>query len=227
MLVRRAKVLLVAAASMMVLAGCGMHPGAAAVVGDERITPDEVDDAAAALCASTVRSALSQGQPRPELASRGARQAAVQLLLDNELTRQFGEAEGIEPNQQQVSEALRQTAGQIDQLRPGQREVFRDLFKSFQESQLILNEAGRRSLAEQGNPQPAPEEAASEGARLRQRWARNLDIEVDPRFGTYDQGTVRPTSGSLSIPASDRARQGANPEPGADWTAGLPTSQKC
>lgn len=224
---RRVRLSLAAVAAASVLAGCGMHPGAAAVVGDQRITGDEVDAAASALCSSTVSSAEAQGQPRPELAARGARQAALQLMLDNELTHQFAEAEGIEPDQEQVSAALAQNAQSIDVLPADEREEFRALFQGFQESQSVLTEAGTRSLAAQGNAEPAPEEASAEGARLRQEWAAGIDVEVDPRFGRYDAGTLTPASGSLSIPASQRAFQGVAAEPGPAWTAGLPLSQKC
>ena len=178
------------ASAAMFLTGCGMHPGAAIVAGDEQISDQEVDDAAAALCASTVSSAEAQGQPRPELAARGARQAAVQLLLDSELSRQFGEAQGIQPDQQEVSAALAQNAQGIEAIPAAQREDFRALFRGFQEGQLIL-------------------------------------VEVDPRYGEYADGTVTPVSGSLSIPVSERAAQGANAEPPTEWTAGLPASQKC
>ena len=221
------KLSLVVAATATLLSGCGMHPGAAVVVGDTEISGAEVDDAASALCASTVSSAEAQGQPKPELAARGARQAAVQLLLDSELSRQFGEAEGIEPDQEQLSAALAQNAQGIETVPEAQREDFIDLFRGFQEGQLILSAAGEESLAAQGNDQPSPEEVTAEGARLRTEWARDVDVEVDPRFGDYDQGTVKPVSGSLSIPVSQRAFEGANAEPGTEWTAGLPASQKC
>jgi hypothetical protein len=225
--VKQAKLALVALVAAGVLAGCGTHPGAAAVVGDQRISGAEVDAAAAALCSSTVGSAEAQGQPRPELASRGARQAAIQLMLDTELSRQFAEDQGIEPDQQEVSAALAQNAAAIEVLPAEERAVFRDLFRGFRESQLILAEAGRRSLAAEGNLEPAPEEVDAEGARLRQEWAADVEVEVDPRYGTYEQGAVNPTSGSLSIPASQRAFQGAQADPGTAWTAGLPLSQKC
>lgn len=222
-----ARLALVVASAAMFLTGCGMHPGAAIVAGDETISDQEVDDAAAALCASTVSSAEAQGQPRPELAARGARQAAVQLLLDSELSRQFGEAQGIEADQQEVSAALAQNAQGIEAIPPAQREDFRELFRGFQEGQLILDEAGRASLAAQGNAEPQQEEISTEGIRLRDEWAADLDVEVDPRYGEYADGTVTPVSGSLSIPVSERAAQGANAEPPTEWTAGLPASQKC
>lgn len=223
----KVKLSLVVAAAATVLSGCGMHPGAAAVVGDERISTHEVDDAAAALCSSTVESAEAQGQPKPDLASRGARQAAIQLLIDNELSRQFAAAEGVQPNEGSVSAAVDAQRQQINLIPAGERAVFRDLFRGFQESQEILTEAGRQSLAAQGNAEPTAEEASAEGSRLRQEWAAGVDVEVDPRFGTFADGTLTPRSGSLSIPASQRAFQGASAEPGAEWTAGLPLSQKC
>lgn len=222
-----AKNVLLAVVAAAVLTGCGTHPGAAAVVGDQRISADEVDEAAAALCSSTVAGAEAQGQPRPELASRGARQAAIQLILDSELTRQFAEDEGLKANQQAISAALQQNAQAIQVLPPDQRGVFRELFTAFQESQVLLDEAGTRSLAAQGNAAPAPEEAAAEGARLRAEWAADIEVEVDPRYGTYEGGAVVPSSGSLSIPTSQHARQGAADQPDAAWTAGLPLSQKC
>ena len=227
----RAKVKLsvIAVAAAAVLSGCGTHPGAAAVVGDEQISTSTVDDAAAALCSSTVSAAVAQGQPRPDLPSRGARSAAIQLLLDNELSRQFGEAEGIKVDQEAVSSALARSAQQINLLPQPERAHFRALFLGFQVSQSILDQAGSASLAQQGNANPSPEEASAEGARLRNQWVKQqgIDVEVDPRFGEYANGTVTPTSGSLSIAASDRARQGAADEPGQAWTAGLPMSQKC
>ncbi|HET6652347.1 MAG TPA: SurA N-terminal domain-containing protein [Nocardioides sp.] len=224
---KQVKVSLVVASAVMLVAGCGTHPGAAVVVGDTSISNQEVNDAAAALCASTISSAEAQGQPRPELAARGARQAAVQLMLDSELTRQFGEAEGIEPSQGDVSAALAQNAQGIDAIPAEQRDDFRALFRGFQESQLIIEEAGRASLTSQGNAEPTPEEVTAEGTRLRNRFASDLDVEVDPRFGELANGTVTPTSGSLSIPVSERAAQGAAAEPGPEWTSGLPASQKC
>ena len=220
---KQVKLSLVVAAAAVALAGCGVHPGAAIVVGDTTISNRDVDDAAAGLCASTIASAEAQGQPRPELGTRGARQ----LRLDNELSRQFGEAQGIVPDQGEVSAAISQNAAGIRAIPAEQRDDFRELFTEFQESQQIIDEAGRRSLQEQGNTNPAPEEVSTEGVRLRDQWARDLEIEVDPRYGTYANGTVTPTSGSLSIPVSERAAQGANAEPGTEWTAGLPASQKC
>jgi hypothetical protein len=71
------------------------------------------------------------------------------------------------------------------------------------------------------------DDALSEGSKLRSKWARSVDVEVDPRYGTYAQGTLTPTSGSLSVPVSERATAGAKADPAATWVSGLPMSQKC
>ena len=74
------------------------------------------------------------GAAKPELAARGARQAAVQLLLDSELSRQFQQAEGIEPDRGGCPPALAQNAQGIETIPEAQREDFIDLFRGFQES---------------------------------------------------------------------------------------------
>ena len=227
--VKLSSLLVAGVAATTLLSGCGTHPGSAAVVGGERITNTEVDDAAAALCSSTVSAAEAQGQPKPDLASRDARSAAIQLLLDNELSRQFGEAKGIKVDNRAVTQAMQQSAQQINLLPKPERADFRALFRGFQESQSILEQAATASLADQGKTNPTPEEISAEGTRLRNQWAaeEGLEVDVDPRFGEYANGSITPKNGSISIAASDRARQGASQDPGEAWTAGLPLSQKC
>ena len=212
------------AGAALALGGCGMHPGAAAVVGDTTISGSEVDDAAAALCTEAITGAEARGEAKPDLASRAARQAAVGLLIDSELSRQFAEEKGVEPDKAALSNAFAQNAQTIEQLPEENREGYRNVLEGYVSSQLVLAEIGRESL---GDPNAAEDAARAEGARLRGKWAKSVDIEVDPRFGTYDKGTLTATSGSLSFPASERAAAGANPEPAANWVAGLPMSQKC
>ncbi len=227
--VKLSSLLVAGVAAATLVSGCGTHPGSAAVVGGERISSSDVDDAAAALCSSTVSAAEAQGQPKPDLASRDARSAAIQLLLDNELSRQFGEAKGIRVDNRAVTQAMQQSAQQINLLPKPERDDFSALFRGFQESQSILEQAGSASLADQGKDNPTPDEIAAEGTRLRDEWAakEGIEVDVDPRFGEYADGSIKPTNGSISIAASDRARQGASDSPGEAWTAGLPLSQKC
>lgn len=221
---RIVKVSALVAGAALALSGCGLHPGAAAVVGDTTLSGAEVDDAAAALCSANITGAKARGEAKPDLASRGARQAALQLLVDTELSRQFAEAEGIEPDPSQVSTALAQNRQTIDLLPEDRQDDFTDILRGYAEGQLVLIEAGRAAL---GDDSAAQDAAVSAGTKLRNRWARSVDVEVDPRYGTYARGTLTPASGSLSLPVSQRAAAGANADPAASWVAGLPMSQKC
>jgi hypothetical protein len=221
---RIAKMSALVAGAALALTGCGLHPGAAAVVDGATITDAQVDDAAAALCSANITGAKAQGQPAPDLASRGARQAALQLLVDTELSHQFGEQKGVNPPSSQVSAALQQNKQTLDLLPADHKPAFEALLRSYAEGQLILIDVGRQALAD---PKADDNAALSEGTKLRNKWAKSVAVEVDPRYGTYDQGTLTPASGSLSIPVSQRATAGANADPAAGWVAGLPMSQKC
>jgi hypothetical protein len=214
-----------AAGAALLLAGCGLNPGAAAVVGDTRISDDQVDGAASALCAANIAGAAAQGQPKPELATRGARQAALSLLIDSELSHQFGEANGIEPPRAELSTALAQNQQTIDALPEDLRDDFSELFRSYVEGQLIVQQAGR----EAAGAAAGPEELATAGNQQRDAWLAEEDIEVelDPRFGEYKDGGIDGSGGSLSVAVSDRAAAGDVTEPGPEWVADLPMTQKC
>ena len=217
---RIVKVSALVAGAALALSGCGLHPGAAAVVDGVTISNVQVDDTASALCAVNVEAAKAQGQ---ELPSRGARQAAVQYLIDAELSKEFGRAKGITPPQSEVSNALAQNEQSISRLPKDEQAVFRDFLRTYVEGQLILREAGRASLG--GSPDD--QQAIAEGTRLRQQWAKSVKIEVDPRYGQWAKGRLATVGGSLSIPVSQRATAGDNVQPSAEWISGLPVSQKC
>ncbi len=224
----RVRLSALAATAVLALSGCaGLHPGAAAVVGSETITNDEVDDLAEILCSVNITSAQAQGQPPPELPSRGAREGALQVLLDTTLSHQFGEARGAEANRQQVSQALAQNEQGVALLPEDQQEGFRNVLEEYAEGQLMLIEIGRESLEESGQSNVGDDQALAEGQRLRTGFVDDLDVEVDPRHGEFVNGTIQEGTSALSVPASDEARAGARAEPGQGWVATLPASQKC
>lgn len=210
----------------LLLSACSAHPGSAAVVGSDRISIGEVDDVASALCSA--QSSGSAGGQQQDLASRAARQGALDVLISAELSRQFGKSQGVEPDQEQVSQALAANEQNINGLPASQRAVFRDTLQKFAEGQLMLVEIGRRSLARNGAKNITDEQALSEGTRLRNAWVRkNVDVSVDPRYGEFAKGSLVAKSGSLSVPVSQRAADGNSPDPSAGWVSALPASQKC
>ncbi len=221
---RTVRLSVLVAGAALALTGCGLHPGAAAVVGGTTISGGEVDDAAAALCSANITGAKANGQPKPELATRGARQAAVQLLIDSELSHKFAESRGVSPDRAKVSNAIAQQKQTVDLLPEATKAAFSDILRNYAEGQLMLMEIGKQEL---GDPNAADDKALAAGTKARDEWAQQVDVEVDPRYGDWSQGSLHSASGSLSVPVSDRAATGANMEPGAGWVAGLPSSQKC
>lgn len=214
----------VGAAAGLALSACSVHPGSAAVVGDESISDSRVDDVASALCAAQ-GGGQSGGQ---DLASRGARQGALDVLINSALSRQFGASQGVQPDQEQVSAALAANSQNISGLPSEHRQDFKDTLREYAEGQLMLIEVGRRELAKSGTKNATEQQAVSEGTKLRNAWAaKNADVTVDPRFGEYAHNALLPKSGSLSVAASQSATDGGSPDPSPGWIASLPASQKC
>lgn len=220
---RRLKLAALAAGAATVLAGCGLHPGAAAVVESTTISHDEVDDVALAVCSANLATARASNQPLPTLPSRAAREVALSILLDTELSQRFGEEQGVQANAQQVSQAVAQNETGLAMLPEDQREDFRTALRDYAEGQLMLIEVGRESLGSR----VSDDEAIAEGARLRAEYVAGLDVEVDPRFGRFEEGMFQRGGSALSVAASDSARAGDTDEPDPGFVATLPASQQC
>ncbi len=217
----------VALATVLAVSACSTHPGSAAVVGSDRISTDQVDEVATALCAAQGGGGQNSQQPQ-DLASRAARQGALDVLINSTLSRQFGESEGVQPDQKQVSAALAANSENISGLPSESRDVFTETLKGYAEGQLMLIEVGRRALTESGAKKPTEEQSISAGTKLRNKWAaKNADVSVDPRFGEYANNALLSKSGSLSVAASKSAADGGSPDPSAGWVASLPATQKC
>lgn len=216
-----------AAGAVVALSGCGaLHPGTAAVIGSTTISHDNVDGLAEALCTANVKGAQAQGDSR-QFATRGTREGALQVLLESRLSQLFGEEKGVDPNRQMVSQALAQNETLIADLPASEREDYREALEEYAEGQLMLIEIGRQSLEEQGTSDVTDDKAIAEGQRLRGEFTENLDVEIDPRYGSFTDNTLKPGGTSLSVAQSADARAGDKPQPGADFISALPSSQRC
>lgn len=211
----------------LVMSACSAHPGSAAVVGSTSISASRLDNVASALCAAQA-GAGQTGQPSQALASRAARQGALDVLINSELSRQYGSSQGVQPDQKQVSSALAANAKSIAGLPAERRADFKQTLREYAEGQLMLIDVGRRELSKSGQQNVTEQQAVSEGTKLRNAWAaKHVDVSVDPRYGEYSKNALLPTSGSLSVAASASAQDGSSPDPSAGWVASLPASQKC
>ncbi|MGH3443778.1 MAG: SurA N-terminal domain-containing protein [Nocardioidaceae bacterium] len=218
------KVSALVAAAGLLLAGCGAgQVGAAAVVGSNPISTSEVDAVASALCSAQ----SGNGTSSQKLPSRGARQGALQALLAAEIARQFGHSRGLHANQANVAQSLANDRMGIQSLPADDQDAFRQALQVYAEGRLMLAQVGRKALTAQGTKKISQKQAIAAGVQKEGDFAKNLDIEVDPRFGTFRNGTLVATSGSLSVPVSSRAHNGAKAQPSVDWVSSLPQSQLC
>jgi hypothetical protein len=223
---KRARKLVLAVAVAMALSGCGvLHPGAAAVVGHQTISESQVDGLARGLCSSFARGAAAQGGQVPP--SREARQGALQTLVNSELVHQFARTAGITPSNSTVSAQAAPFQHAISTLPPSQRADFSAAVTGYAESQAIIYDAGSRSLESQNKKHFSRNQAVAEGNRLLQGYIKGVNVEVDPRFGSWVRGNLQPAAASLSVPVSQSARTAAQSSPGATWIGQLPASQKC
>ena len=223
---RPSTVLALAAVATLTVTGCGsVAPGTAIEVEDTRITHERVDEVASALCAANLAGAEARGEAPPTIPARGAREGALQVLLDTALSQEFGEARGVEPNQNLVSMAMSQNEVGLRLLPKDRRAAFQTALRGYAEAQAMLIEAGRQSLEEAGRTDVTDEEALAEGERLRAEFVESADVQIDPRYGSFESGELRLGGQSLSVPVSEHARQADNPN--AAWAAQLPASLQC
>jgi hypothetical protein len=212
-------------AAVLALSGCGSHPGAAAVIGSETISESRVDSVALALCSA--QSLAQTGAPQ-QLAGRAARQGALTVLINGALSRQYGDAQGLEPEQSQVSAAVDANQATIDQLPASRRTAFSETLRDYAEGQLVVAAAGQDLLRERGARNITQEQALAAGSRLRDAWVKdNVKVSVDPRFGRFSAGSLAYRSGSLSAAVSENASSAAKQQPDETWVSSLPATQKC
>ena len=189
------------AVAALLLTGCAQNPpGVAAEVGSDQVTDEQVDELAEALC---VLNAAGDQQAAP-VPTQQVRRQALQILLDNQLAGAIIDPDAVDRDQ--VAAARQQAAGTSQALPERLQGVFDEAVEGFATAQLGLTELGQESLAEAGEADAEAEAALTEGQRLRVAYAEEVGVSLDPRFGTWDEGLVQPSDGSLSVAVSDQAK---------------------
>ena len=214
------------------LTGCGsdlgpdLHPGRAAVVGDEAVSFDEVDDFADALCAWQEPSMETDGLVWP---MSYVKAVAVDSIVDDLLTHQFAEEKNLEPAsgyKQAVAQIKKDVAAAGLPAKVGPtvisfrgREVYH---------QAIMVSAGLSDLASQGKTGDQ-QTALARGEEIFADWRTSADFSLDPRFGTVTGPALdyAPPADSLSVSVSDLAKRAAAGQNDKEYVESLPASQRC
>ena len=215
----------------LALTGCGSDlgspgaAGAAAVVGDEEISLDTVDDFAEVYCEFQTPALQQSEQKAPMMVFRSA---GLDVLVQEEVARQYAEAHDLEPgpvyNQLMAEVPTQAQSGGVPQAVLG---PFTEYMKVANYTEAVYILAGEAQLGEGVEPQGA----ADEGHAAVTEWAADLAVARDPRFAaiTADQ-KFEPDAGSLSLAVSDPAKlsigEGDQAKSNA-YIASLPADQVC
>ncbi len=215
-----------ASAALLLLTGCGeVTPGTASVVNGTRITDDAVKELTSAQC--ILRKELAKSGQAPSASASRVRQESLGLLMDTELSKQFGESEGIEVDKALAQVLFRQVSPFWESLPEKDRTVFDGVFEEWSEAQAILVAAGTEATGQQPSPENL-EQVRTAGAQARETWLKKADIKTDPSFAPGKDGFPGgENSSSVSRASSEFAKSAASGEQDPKWISGLPPSQRC
>lgn len=184
----------------LAVTGCGATlAGSAAVIGDGRITDNNLTEEVQA-----VTSALNIP------ASDRVNQVILDRLIRRDLFNEMAAQQGVEISQGELDTFIADTAKQIG----GQSQLEQQLLQSGVPSSSIQSFAmtfmQQQAIAEKIAPGKTPQEQGQALGLAAMETARALDIRVSPRFGVWDNEnlSVGPTPNDLSAPVPTTGQQG-------------------
>lgn len=224
---RRVGMVAVAGVVAFGLPGCGTHPGVAAVVGDESIDVQTVDQITASYCAANLLASAQQGANGSDQPTRELRRGVLNALIQTQVVQMAAQRLGVDVSAADVeNEAAASIATLPQGLDPADEAQIKELLYGVTRSQLLTLAIGEHLLG----PAAASEGRSAAFVRGQQYvagYAADLDVEVDPRYGAYTARGLGVQSGSLSVPVSRDALQAARSTIDEAWASRLPASQTC
>lgn len=167
------------ATTALALAGCGTtQAGAAATVGDTRITESQLT--------TEVQAVLSaKGQP---LDSEDASLVSQMLsrMITMELVNRLAEDQGVEITQGQIDEVVANYTGQVGSIEQVEEIFLQENVAPSQIESLILLQAQAQELGIKLNPSGSAEEQGTAVFEAAAELSVELDTTVSPRYGTWN-----------------------------------------
>jgi peptidyl-prolyl cis-trans isomerase SurA len=215
----------------LVLSGCastGIHPGSAAVIGDQSLSMSKVDTTATRYCRAYEPQISQQSQRVP---MRYLRQFVAANLSQRMLGEQLAQEYGVQPTSQYA-----QQVDKVEQTFASASSELRNAVVDVEAGGAYLSTVqvaiGQKLLAESGTPAPTAKAALQRGQVATEDWLKTHSISIDPVFGiSADGGQFKTDAGQTSYPLSTLASQGAAAptvsQPDPAYTAALSPSQVC
>lgn len=236
-LTRQRRALGVAALAGLFLTGCGsslgIHPGAAAAIGNESVSMSKIDDTTVLYCQAYVTSSQQsqQGQSGPEpmgLFRSFVASSLSKRLLGQELADAYDvqPASGYQSQVTQLQQALASAPAD-------QRQAVIDVAASDAYLQNVQVAIGQRLTGNTGTSDADTKAALQRGQVATKEWLNDHDAFIDPVFGiSVDGGAFSreqdQTSYAVSTLAKDGVEAFTNQQgPPDSYTSALPASQIC
>jgi hypothetical protein len=214
-----------AAASLLLLTGCSdLTPGTAAVVNGTRISNRSVDRLSDAQC--TLRQVLSKSNSAPAASFSRVKQESLSLLMDAQLSNQFGKSKDIEADPVLTAGFLNQVLPVFKPLPKKSRDEFIRVFRVWSKGRAILVQAGGAASGQQPTSTNL-DQLVNAGLQARASWLKKADIDTDARYAPDKDGFPGGGQGSISQAGSTFAKDAAKSTQDAKWVEGLPSAQKC
>jgi hypothetical protein len=228
----------VVTAAALLLTGCGsslgIHPGAAATVGDRTVSMSKIDDTTALYCKAYVTSSQQSQQNQSGPIPMGLFRSYVasglaNRLLGQELADQYSvePASGYQSQVSQIESALASAPAD-------QRQAVIDVAASDAYLQNVQVAIGQKLTGSSGTSDADVKAALQRGQVATQDWLNDHHTSIDPVFGIGVEGgkftTVKrqQTSYPLSPLASSGALAATSSQGPADsYTSALPANQLC
>jgi hypothetical protein len=226
-----ARPLMVAGLALLgvLVSGCGslgIHPGSAAVIGDDTISMSKIDSTTTLYCRAYLPQLQQAGQKLP---MRYLRQFVAASLAQRALGQQLAAEYGVQPTSDYATQQA-QVAQQFSTAAPDVKQAVLDVEGGDPYLQNVQVAIGKKLLAASGSATTSVKAALQRGQVASQDWLRSHPSSIDPVFGqdvaggaftpVYDQ-----TSYALSPLAQAGVRSASQPDP--TYTSALPPSQLC
>ena len=229
---RRPVALVGLAAAGLVLSGCGsslgIHPGSAAVIGDETLSMSKIDDTSTLFCTVYVaQSQSSQQQQSGPLPMGSFRSFAAASLSKRLLGQQLADQYGVEPAPG-YQQAVTQYEQALASSPADERDAAIEVAGADAYLQNVQVAVGQQLTGNSGQSNADLKAALERGKVATQDWLNDHDAFIDPVFGiSVDDGAFTPQQNQTSYPLSSFASQGAQAQPDASFVSSLPTAQVC
>jgi len=218
------KRMLIAAAGLLLVAGCANNPQTAAHVGDKEISANDVEILGKALCFERVSS--GQAPPTSMSAVRGS---ALAALIDSAVDAEVAKTRHLPYDAVQLGTSVQRLDPLIAQLPSGDQDRARELITDLLRGQMQLSQAAVAVLQQSGQ-KPTQQLVTQAMQQLETSHAEQMKITINPAFTSSGIGYAGDGAQSVSRAVSTTARDALSAfsgTPSTSYIADLPATQKC